>query len=134
MFSGRLPGLAPNRLGLALSGLRRAGTPVLDLTETNPTRVGLPYPPEPVRPPGDATGLRYEPDARGLRVARVAIALDLIRLGLDVDPSRLVLTASTSEAYAFLFKLLCDPGDRVLVPAPSYPLFEHLTRLDAVEA
>ena len=67
-------------------------------------------------------------------MARQAIALDALRHGLDLDPDRIVLTASTSEAYGFLFKLLCDPGDEVLVPRPSYPLFEHLSSLDGVRA
>ena len=61
------------------------------------------------------------------------MAADHARRGLDVDPAHLVLTASTSEAYAFLFKLLCDPGDAVAVPRPSYPLFEYLARLEGVE-
>ena len=67
-------------------------------------------------------------------MARQAVALDALRHGLDLDPDRIVLTASTSEAYGFLFKLLCDPGDEVLVPRPSYPLFEHLSSLDGVRA
>ena len=62
------------------------------------------------------------------------MAADYARRGLAVSPDHLVLTASTSEAYSLLFKVLCDPGDEVLVPRPSYPLFEHLTRLDAVAA
>jgi alanine-synthesizing transaminase len=134
VFSRRLPTLTPNRLGLALEALRRAGAPLIDLTETNPTRVGLSYPASLLAPLADPGGLTYRPDPCGLQTTREAIALDLLRHGIDVDPKRLILTASTSEAYAFLFKLLCDPGDEVLVPAPSYPLFEHLTRLDAVDA
>jgi alanine-synthesizing transaminase len=66
--------------------------------------------------------------------AREAVAADYARRGIAVSPDRLLLTASTSEAYALLFKLLCDPGDRVLVPQPSYPLFEHLTALESVTA
>jgi alanine-synthesizing transaminase len=62
------------------------------------------------------------------------VAIDALRHGIDLDPARIVLTASTSEAYGFLFKLLCDPGDEVLVPRPSYPLFEHLSSLDGVRA
>jgi alanine-synthesizing transaminase len=134
MFSGRLPALAPNRLGLALEERRRSGAGILDLTETNPTRVGLGYPTTLLDPLANPLGLAYEPDPLGMRSARDAIAIDLLRLGIDVDPARLVLTASTSEAYAFLFKVLCDPGDQVLVPTPSYPLFDHLTRLEAVTA
>jgi alanine-synthesizing transaminase len=134
MLSGRLPSLAPNRLGLALEAMRRAGEPYLDLTETNPTRVGLPYPETLLAPLAHAGGLSYEPDPQGIGSARESIAIDLGRLGVEVDPARIVLAASTSECYSFLFKLMCDPGDQVLVPAPSYPLFDHLTRLDAVAA
>ena len=78
--------------------------------------------------------LVYEPAPFGLDSAREAVARDLSAHGPRVDPARVVLTASTSEAYAFLFKLLCDPGDEVLVPRPSYPLFEHLARLESVRA
>src|SRR5207249_7679079 len=79
-----------------------------------------------------ARALSYEPQPFGLIDARRAIAADYARRGIDVDEERIVLTASTSEAYSLLFKLLCDPADEVLVPRPSYPLFDHLTRLDAV--
>lgn len=134
MFSRRLPTLTPNRLGLALAAARRAGTPVLDLTETNPTRVGLRYPPALVQALADPASLTYTPHPLGLVTAREAVALDYVRHGLEVEPGRILLTASTSEAYAFLFTLLGDPGDDVLVPAPSYPLFDHLTRLNGVGA
>jgi hypothetical protein len=135
MFSARVPAsLAPNRLSMRLAALRAAGEPILDLTESNPTRVGLDYPAGLLAPLADAAGLRYEPSPRGLAVAREAIAIDALRHGLDIDPANIVLTASTSEAYGFLFKLLCDPGDEVLVPRPSYPLFEHLSALDDVRA
>jgi alanine-synthesizing transaminase len=135
MFSSRVPAvLTPNRLTARLSALRAAGEVILDLTESNPTRAGIDYPAGLLAPLADPAGLRYEPSARGLLVARQAIALDALRHGLDLDPARIVLTASTSEAYGFLFKLLCDPGDEVLVPRPSYPLFEHLSSLDGVRA
>src|SRR5919204_440286 len=79
--------------------------------------------------------LRYEPRPKGLYAARQAVAAYYAESrGAAVDPERIVLTASTSEAYALLFKLLCDPGDRVLVPEPSYPLFGMLTALEGVEA
>jgi len=78
--------------------------------------------------------LCYDPHPFGLRVAREAVASDHARRGVTVDPDRVVLAASTSEAYTWLFKLLCDPGDAVLVPRPSYPLFEHLTALESVTA
>ena len=82
----------------------------------------------------DAVGAEPEPRGLGLEPARRAVAAGYARRGVDVTPGRIVLTASTSEAYAHLFKLLCEPGDDVLVPAPSYPLFDHLARLDALRA
>jgi hypothetical protein len=125
--------LTPNPLAAALA--RFGDRPLLDLTLSNPTRASIPY-------DGDAIlsalarpgALVYEPAPFGLASAREAVAQDLSAHGPRVDPARVVLTASTSEAYAFLFKLLCDPGDEVLVPRPSYPLFEHLARLESVEA
>ncbi len=133
MFSARLPAsLTVNRLTRTLAGLRAEGVGVLDLTETNPTRVGLEYPSALLAPLADPGGLTYTPSPRGLTGAREAIAIDYVRHGLDVDPAQVFLTASTSEAYSVLFKLLCDPGDDVLVPHPSYPLFEHLTMLEGV--
>jgi aspartate/methionine/tyrosine aminotransferase len=125
--------LSPNPLALALERLRAASRPFLDLTESNPTRAGLRYDTVAIRSAlASAGALRYEPHPFGLPDAREAVARVLTAGERVVQPSRVVLTASTSEAYAFLFKLLCDPGDEVLVPAPSYPLFEHLARLEAV--
>src|SRR2546422_3938862 len=133
MFSNRVPGdLTPNRLTEAVARVRAAGRPIVDLTESNPTRAGFEYPPDLLSPLADARALSYEPHALGLIDARLAVAADYARRGVDVDAARIVLTASTSEAYSLLFKLLCDPGDDVLVPRPSYPLFDHLTQLDAV--
>ena len=130
MFSGRVPAdLQPNRISEAL---RRLGPPPFDLTVSNPTACGIEYPAELLAPLADPAGLHYRPDPRGLRSARAAVAAEYRRHGVAVDPDRLVLTASTSEAYAFLFKLLCEPGDAVLVPVPSYPLFEHLARVEGV--
>jgi len=135
MFSSRLPAvLRPNRIALAIDAAQRAGRPLIDLTETNPTRVGLPYPGEAIlnalaRP----SVLTYEPTPHGLAAARSAIASYYASHGVTVLPEQLFLTASTSEAYSWLFKLLCDPGDGVLVPRPSYPLFDHLAALEAVE-
>ena len=123
-----------NALSAAATSLRAAGTPIVDLTESNPTRVGLSYPDRLLAGLADARGLRYAPDSFGMWDARVAVAADCQRRGAVVDPAHVVLSASTSEAYSWLFKLLCDPGDAVLVPQPSYPLFEHLTRLEGVEA
>jgi alanine-synthesizing transaminase len=124
----------PNRLAIALAERRRAGRATLDLTVSNPTRAGIPYDEEGIlRAIATPRALEYEPEALGLPVARDAVARLWERRGLTVPPSRVALTASTSEAYSFLFKLLCDPGDAVLVPEPSYPLFEHLARYDAVD-
>jgi aspartate/methionine/tyrosine aminotransferase len=127
--------LSPNPLAVALARARAAGREVLDLTESNPTRAGLPYAREAILAAlAQPAALVYEPAAFGIPPAREAVARELSAHGPAVDVSRVVLTASTSEAYAFLFKLLCDPGDEVLVPVPSYPLFEHLARLESVRA
>jgi aspartate/methionine/tyrosine aminotransferase len=129
MFSSRLPRLTPNAVSADLARLRAAGVPLLDLTETNPTAVGLAYPPDLLAPLADARSLRYRPAPFGDLEARAAVAATL---GPTISPDRVVLTSSTSEAYSMLFKLLCDPGDAVLVPRPSYPLFDLLGALDAV--
>jgi aspartate/methionine/tyrosine aminotransferase len=135
MFSSRLPRqLTPNRVSRAAASARRAGVPLLDLTETNPTAVGLSYAADLLSPLADPAGLRYVPDPRGLVAAREVVAAEQRHRACPVDPARVVLTSSTSEAYSLLFKLLCDPGDEVLVPRPSYPLFDLLTALDAVVA
>jgi alanine-synthesizing transaminase len=135
VFSTRVPGeLAPNRLAAALHALRAEGRPVIDLTESNPTRAGFDYPEDLLAPLSAARALRYDPQPLGGMDARRAIADDYRRHGLEVLPERIVLTAGTSEAYSLLFKLLADAGDEVLVPRPSYPLFDHLTRLDLVAA
>jgi aspartate/methionine/tyrosine aminotransferase len=135
MFSSRLPSdLTPNAAARALDSRRARGARVIDLTESNPTRVGLDYPPDLLAPLASARGLQYEPQPLGLIAAREAVSNDFRRRGLTVGADRIALTSSTSEAYSLLFKVLCDPGDTVLVPRPSYPLFEHLTRLDAVHA
>lgn len=135
LLSARLPhDLTPNRLTAALAARRAAGRPVCDLTASNPTRVGLAYPADLLAALGDARGLAYAPEPFGVLAARQAVAADYGRRGVAIEPSRIALTASTSEAYAQLFKLLCNPGDRVLVPRPSYPLFEHLTALESVAA
>ena len=110
---------------------RRGSRDVIDLTETNPTRAGFAYPDlHSVFAGIDLAA--YDPDPRGLAVAREAIAADYARRGVHVAPNRILLTASSSESYGYLFKVLCDPGDSVLVPVPSYPLFDHLAGLEAV--
>ncbi len=133
-FSRRVPSdLAPNRFSVALASARTGNAPLLDLTVSNPTAVGLHYPPDLLAPLASPSSLVYDPQPFGLPAARQAVADDFARRGVVLGSDRVVLTASTSEAYSVLFKLLCEPGDRVAVPRPSYPLFEHLTRLDAVE-
>ena len=132
--SHRVPGLTANRLSVARNTLQNQGIPLVDVTGSNPTRAGFRYPADLLTGLGGAAGLDYGPDPRGLRTAREAVSGELARHGVAVDPARVLLTASTSEAYAFLFKVLCDPGDEVLVPVPSYPLFEILSRLEAVRA
>jgi aspartate/methionine/tyrosine aminotransferase len=132
-FARRVSGdLEANRLTRALEARRAAGARILDLTESNPTHAGFAHPPEVLTALAAPSGVVYEPEPLGLPAARRAVAREVSRRGVDVDPARVILTASTSEAYSYLFKLLCDPGDDVLVPMPSYPLFEHLARLDAV--
>jgi alanine-synthesizing transaminase len=136
MFSSRLPRqLAPNRLSAAVAARRAAGRPFVDLTVTNPTQAGFVYPRDILRSLADDGGRVYQPEPFGLPSARRAVAADYARRGISVGEDRVVLTASTSEAYTLLFKLLCEPeGDEVAVPVPSYPLFDHLTKLDGVGA
>ena len=134
MFSVRVPGVGSNRVARVLAAHRARARTLDDLTVSNPTRVGLSYPPSLLQPLADPAGLRYDPAPFGMPAARDAVAAHLSDRGIPVAPDRVVLTASTSEAYSLLFKLLCDPLDVVLVPQPSYPLFEHLTRLDGVVA
>ena len=124
--------LAPNRLTHALERRRAEGRPYVDLTESNPTRAGFDYPADLLVPLADRRGLTYSPQPFGVLEARRAVADDYGRRGLPVGPERIVLTVSSSDAYSLLFRVLCDPGDQVLAPRPSYPLLEHLGRLDAV--
>ena len=133
MPSRRLPAdLSVNSTTRTLAALRARGVRIIDLTASNPTRVGLSYPDDLLAALASPQALTYDPQPLGLRSAREAVAHDFARRALDVSPDHIALTASTSEAYALLFKLLCDPGDTVLVPRPSYPLFEHLTLLESV--
>jgi len=135
MFSDRVPKeLATNRLSTMVAAARAEGRAIVDLTVSNPTRVGFEYPHDLLTPLADPEALRYDPRPLGRTEARRAVARDYERHGVFVDPDRVVLTASTSEAYSLLFKLLAGAGDEVLVPRPSYPLFEHLTQLDLVTA
>jgi aspartate/methionine/tyrosine aminotransferase len=120
--------------GAALAKARAAGG-LLDLTVSNPTRCGFAYPAEALlRPLGDPAVLQYAADPLGMRSAREAVAgLYREAYGAEIAAERVLLSASTSEAYSFLLRLLCDPGDAILVPSPSYPLFDLLARLHDVE-
>jgi aspartate/methionine/tyrosine aminotransferase len=133
MFSSRTAwNRAPNPLAQAATAARAAGD-LLDLTETNPTAVGLAAPAEVIALLGDPASAAYDPDPAGRRETREAIAAGYARRGARVDAGHVVLAAGTSEAYAHAFRLLCDPGDAVLVPRPSYPLFQFLADLESVE-
>lgn len=136
MFSRRSGwDLAPNALSNALAERRARGLEVLDLTETNPTRCGLGPSRDVLRGALSAPGVeKYDPDPRGTRAAREAVCAYYTQRGRTVDMADVLLSASTSEAYGWLFKLLCDPGDRVLVPRPGYPLFDYLAELESVAA
>ncbi|TMQ57366.1 MAG: pyridoxal phosphate-dependent aminotransferase [Candidatus Eisenbacteria bacterium] len=140
MPSRRLPeDFAPNEITQLLDRKRRSGERILDLTETNPTRVGLPGAgPEEFRALSDPRGTLYEPDPRGLLGAREALVRYYAGRGGSGTPAAslsaddLVLVASTSEAYAHLMRLLCDAGDEIVIPRPSYPLLGPLVALEDV--
>ncbi len=133
MYSARLDWkIPPNRFSLIIECKRRAGRHLIDLSESNPTRVGI-------ENPGiltallDPASLLYEPHPRGLLKARESIAGYYADRGEIVDPERIWITSSTSEAYSLLIKLLADPGCELLVPRPSYPLLDFLAALDGVQ-
>jgi alanine-synthesizing transaminase len=137
MFSDRTNWkLTRNRLTEALEQVRSSGARVLDLTISNPTRAGLHYD-EPLilQSLASPQAMDYDPQPKGLPGARAAVA-DYYRTthGIQhLEPERLILTTSTSEGYSFVFRLLCNPGDELLVPKPSYPLFEFLADLQDVK-
>ncbi len=134
MFSSRTRwDLQPNRLSLLLARQRSQGRQLLDLTQSNPTHAGIPCPEDVLAPLAHPDARRYDPSPFGLASARAAVATDFQRRGFPVPPEQVFLSASTSEAYAFLFKLLADPGDEILVPRPGYPLFDFLATLESVE-
>ena len=123
----------PNRLSASLETLRRSGRQIYDLTSANPTECGIAYPEGAIISSlSNPLSIAYQPNPRGLLSAREAISRYYEEKGIGVDPSNLFLTASTSEAYSLLFKLICDTGDQILIPQPSYPLFDYLSRLDDV--
>jgi len=135
MFARRTEwNLSANRYALALEAARQSGRRLLDLTASNPTTVGLHFERERIlRALQHPQALEYEPASKGILAAREAVAGYYAGHGIAVAPERLILTVSTSEAYSYCFRLLCDPGDEVLVPSPSYPLFEFLADIQDVK-
>ena len=109
-----------------------AGLPIADLTASNPTRCGFQYADHLLAALTNQRGLDYDPQPRGLLPARDAVCSYYEEIGVSVVPEQVVLTTSTSEAYSFLFRLLCEPGDEIVVPHPGYPLFDFLAVLDDV--
>ena len=125
--------LTANRLSEALAAHRAAGKPLLDLTVSNPTECGFEYDGaailDALRNPA---ALSYEPNPRGLESARGAVAGYYADRGTSVSIEDIFLTTSTSEAYSYAFRTLCDPGDELLIPSPSYPLFDFLAEIHDV--
>jgi alanine-synthesizing transaminase len=134
MFSKRTQwNLSTNRYTEAVEAHRRTGSQLLDLSASNPTTVGLKYEHDKILAAvASPLAFTYDPIAKGLLSARESVANYYRSLGAILDPAQLVLTTSTSEAYTFSFRLLCEPGDEVLVPTPSYPLFDFLAELQDV--
>jgi alanine-synthesizing transaminase len=127
--------LAKNRFTKALERRRAASAKLLDLTPSNPTSAKLEYASVTIREAlAQAESLHYQPEPFGLSTARAAVeAYYRESHKLDISPERVLLTSSTSEAYSFLFRLLCNPGDEVLVARPSYPLFDFLAEIKDVQ-
>jgi alanine-synthesizing transaminase len=135
-FSSRVRNdLSPNEFFRAVEERQAQNPPPLDLTVSNPTLAGLEYPQEEIRIAlGETAKHVYQPDPRGLLAARSAVTGYYHLHGCTVDPERIILTSGTSEAYSFLFKLLCGPAETVLYPKPSYPLVEIIAELEGLEA
>jgi alanine-synthesizing transaminase len=133
-YSQRLPwSVSQNAFSQLVEQKRREGAQLLDLTISNPTEAFEDYPHASIaRVFGGIEDVGYRPDPFGEERARIAVADYYASRGITISPRQLLLTASTSEAYSFLFKLFCDPGDEVLAPVPSYPLFEYLAALESV--
>jgi len=121
-----------NALNKALEELQARHIPVMDLTASNPTRCGFLYPDGMLSALNSLDNFHYHPDARGMKRARQAVAKYYARQKLLLSPSDIILTASTSEAYSFLMRLLVNPGEKILVPKPSYPLFQFLLEINDV--
>jgi len=134
MFASRTNWLlTPNRLSREIEELRRKRLPLLDLTESNPTKCGFAFDKQAILEAlANPQALSYAPDPRGMLRARQAVASYYAERGITLDPGRIFLTTSTSEAYSYVFRLLADPGDTILVPQPSYPLFDFLAGLNDV--
>jgi alanine-synthesizing transaminase len=125
--------LETNRLSAALSAHRAAGKPLIDLTLSNPTECGFLYDREAILSAlRNPAALKYEPNPRGLDVARGAVAQYYAERAAIASNDDIFLTTSTSEAYSYVFRTICDPGDELLIPAPSYPLFEFLAEIQDV--
>jgi alanine-synthesizing transaminase len=125
--------LEMNRLGAALAAHRVAGKPLIDLTASNPTECGFKYDEEAILSAlRNPAALKYEPNPRGLAVARNAVAQYYAERGAAVSVDDIHLTTSTSEAYSYVFRTLCNPDDEVLIPEPSYPLFDFLADIQDV--
>ncbi|HTV66777.1 MAG TPA: pyridoxal phosphate-dependent aminotransferase [Bryocella sp.] len=125
--------LSETELVREVKARRAAGLPLIDLTASNPTRCGFEYDEAAILAAlSKPEALVYDPDPRGMLSARQAVCRYYADHGAEVDPENLFLTTSTSEAYSYLFRLLCDPGDEVLIAQPSYPLFDFLAQLDDV--
>ena len=119
-------------LGRAHRERLASGLPIADLTASNPTRCGFTYPAGLLSALTNPQALQYDPEPKGLLSAREAVCAYYRAHAVTLTPEQIVLTTSTSEAYSFLFRLLCDPGDEILIPQPSYPLFDFLAALDDV--
>ena len=134
MFAGRTNwNLAENRLAQALAEHRRSGRPLLDLTNSNPTECGFAYAERAILAAfQQSASLKYEPAPQGITLAREAVAHYYAQKGVSISIDDIFLTTSTSEAYSYLFRLLCNAGDEVLIPTPSYPLFDFLADLNDV--
>jgi len=135
MFASRTNwNLKPNRLAEALERHKSGGHRLLDLSASNPTECGFNYDaPAILQALGNPASLQYHPDPRGLKSARQSVVDYYAEYGEHVSIDDLLLTASTSEAYSFIFRLLCNPGDELLIPTPSYPLFDFLADVNDVK-
>ena len=137
MFSKRTDWkIQENAYTRALRVYRQSGKPILDLTASNPTTCGFQYDEYAILTAlRDRAALQYDPDPKGILPARAAVAAYYREMNppAELDPENLILTTGTSEAYSFLFRLLCEPGDVIAIAQPSYPLFEFLATIQDVK-